>query len=191
MEPVRRDEQCRGPGVGSDAARHDALMCPGVTPGSGPAVGEVVRADDQDAEADDGQQEGPEQPAAALSDEAAHDGPDDRDGGGDAQRAERHDRHRHHEHGRGRGRRVRRRPLPADGELGPDGEGEHDEDGQRRADGDEAAASAVLVVERLAAQSRRRRRAPPCRCAPHSSARPNERGRSSMSETRSSTNSSP
>ena len=82
------------------------------------------------------------------------DGPRDGDDGGDAQRADRDDRHRHHEHGGGRGCRVRCRPLPADGELGPDGEGEHDEDGQRRADRDQAATLPVHVVEGLPAQAR-------------------------------------
>ena len=59
-------------------------------------------------------------------------GPEDRSGGGKAQRTERHDRGRHDDHGPRRGDRVGGRPLPPDGQLGPHGEREHDEDREGR-----------------------------------------------------------
>ena len=143
----------KSPGVGGDAARHDALSGPWVSTRARPAVGEVVRPEDEDGDAANGQQQGSPEVGDPASYEPAPDGPEDRGGGCKAQQTKRDDCRRHDEHGPRRRHRVRRRPLPPDGELGPHGEREDDEDHRAPPTATRPRCSASSFVEGLTAEA--------------------------------------
>ena len=97
-------------------------------------------------------QQRPEQRAPAPADECCQHQGEDRCGGGQEQRGHEHHRHRHDDHGQLGGYGVGAGPLPADRQLGPQGQGQDEEAGDGGAERDEAPTGLVATIERLAGQ---------------------------------------
>ena len=190
MGPAGRHPERRRPGECGHPARYQPRMRPGVAAGAGPSVPEMTTADHQDGATGHEEKRGQDQPVRLPADETQDDGARDGDRCEQGQAAQEKHRAGHEDHRHGNGRGIRLRPLPADGQLRPQGYAQGEEHPEQVPERGQAGPDLLGGIDSVAGESVGMSRASTPLMAT-SAWRRHESGRSLMSAMSSSANSSP